>query len=325
MKRKADVIAAATEPIKSEKAAPDWSCALCKVRATSEANLNTHLEGKKHRAKLAQCGVVKVIGDYDNGFQATTGNKNSECPTDTSRKISIVVDGEMHEVIQKSNYLWCERCRVRCETNMTMAAHLRGKKHSGLNKVWKSIKAARLSKNIEGSADTCKRQANEDGHIKIPEEGIIMANELNENGLDEIHVEMKKETTDMAVEVNENSPTESSVEIKKEDTDIATEVNRNGHIEIPTETEREDAGMASETNEENDHVKVPMGFQHEETDMVMGVNRSGFTEIPAKDMKESADMAMERNEYCFSGIPIQTSKEIVDMAGDVTHLEPEEE
>ncbi|GJM97832.1 hypothetical protein PR202_ga14788 [Eleusine coracana subsp. coracana] len=297
VKRKADVIAAATEKTKSEKAAPDWSCALCQVHATSEANLNTHLNGKKHKAKMAQCGIIKMIGDYGNGFQATTENKDSGCPTDASRKICILVDGVMHEVVQKCNHLWCERCRVRCENNMTMADHLRGKKHSQLNKVWKSITAVRLSKNMEGSAATCKSKVNENGPLRIPEEvkkeGAFMTNELNENGADGIHVEMKNKTTDVDEEVNENSLTESPVEIKKEKSDIASEVNRNGHIKIPTETECKDADMASKVNEENAHVRFIMDFKHEGTDVVMDVNRSGFTEIPGNDMKEGADMAME--------------------------------
>ena len=51
MKRKADASSATTKPIKLQIAARDWSCALCQVSATSEAGLNQHLEGKKHKAK----------------------------------------------------------------------------------------------------------------------------------------------------------------------------------------------------------------------------------------------------------------------------------
>ena len=51
MKRKADASSATTKPTKLQIAARDWSCALCQVSATSEAGLNQHLEGKKHKAK----------------------------------------------------------------------------------------------------------------------------------------------------------------------------------------------------------------------------------------------------------------------------------
>ncbi|CAD6210956.1 unnamed protein product [Miscanthus lutarioriparius] len=55
VKRKADASSATTKPTKLQTAARDWSCALCQVSATSEAGLNQHLEGKKHKAKLVQC------------------------------------------------------------------------------------------------------------------------------------------------------------------------------------------------------------------------------------------------------------------------------
>jgi len=51
VKRKADASSATTKPTKLQTAARDWSCALCQVSATSEAGLNQHLEGKKHKAK----------------------------------------------------------------------------------------------------------------------------------------------------------------------------------------------------------------------------------------------------------------------------------
>jgi hypothetical protein len=106
-----------------------------------------------------------------------------------------------------------------------MADHLRGKKHSELNKVWKSINAVRLNKrSMEDSAAICMRKVNENDPIKIPveekKEGASMANELNENGPVKIHVEMKKEPADVAEEVKENSLNETPAEIKKEGTDI---------------------------------------------------------------------------------------------------------
>jgi len=42
---------ATTEPTKQQTVVRDWSCALCLVSATSEAGLNQHLEGKKHKSK----------------------------------------------------------------------------------------------------------------------------------------------------------------------------------------------------------------------------------------------------------------------------------
>ncbi|KAK8455678.1 hypothetical protein SEVIR_4G204801v4 [Setaria viridis] len=59
----------------------------------------------------------------------------------------------MHEVVQQGNYVWCERCSVRCINAATMADHLRGKKHSLLNRVWRSIKAVRMKN--KSKEDSC--------------------------------------------------------------------------------------------------------------------------------------------------------------------------
>lgn len=121
----------------------EWSCAICQVSATSEANLNQHLEGKKHRAKLARCGATKVTTD-------PPPNRSSDGavaagPSDAPKRIQILVDGETHQVVQRSSCVWCERCRVGCTNAAAMADHLRGKMHSLSNKVWTVIKAVRRS------------------------------------------------------------------------------------------------------------------------------------------------------------------------------------
>ncbi|RCV22120.1 hypothetical protein SETIT_4G195100v2 [Setaria italica] len=85
-------------------------------------------------------------------------------PSDAHKKIHILVDGEMHEVVQQGNYVWCERCSVRCINAATMADHLRGKKHSLLNRVWRSIKAVRMkNKSKEDTAATCEGKVNDNG------------------------------------------------------------------------------------------------------------------------------------------------------------------
>lgn len=199
---------ATTEPTKLQTVARDWSCALCQVSATSEAGLNQHLEGKKHKAKLLQCGAIKVNDTNKSGLQVTTGNNNNVAgPSDGPKKIHILVDGEIHQVVQKSNCVWCERCRVSCTNAAAMADHLRGKKHSLLNKVWMSIKAVRRNKEVkEDLAASCERKVSETGPAGIPEEhkdeDTYMTSEFSGDSSFEIAMEMK-ETTDMAEEVHE--------------------------------------------------------------------------------------------------------------------------
>ncbi|KAG8095050.1 hypothetical protein GUJ93_ZPchr0012g19745 [Zizania palustris] len=134
VKRKADAIPATTGSGKVKKPAQDWSCALCQVSATSEAGLNDHLHGKRHKAKLAQRRPGKAIKVSKSSLKQTNANNDSTGPSDAPKKICIQVDGAMHEVVQKSNYVWCDRCKVRCNNNLTMADHLRSKKHSCLTR-----------------------------------------------------------------------------------------------------------------------------------------------------------------------------------------------
>ncbi|KAM0844760.1 hypothetical protein ACQ4PT_056825 [Festuca glaucescens] len=205
MKRKADTIVGPTVPKKVQKLTKDWSCALCQVSATCEAGLNEHLEGKKHKAKFAQCGTSKVITDSKDNLRKITGNKSGIEPCDEPKKICILVDGELHEVVQKNNYLWCDRCKVRCDSNVTMAGHLRSKKHNKRNKVWSSIEAVRMDTKInEDLSSSCESKVNTNDSTEtqaLIKGNIDMAIQVEECGLVENPVEIEKESTSMASEV----------------------------------------------------------------------------------------------------------------------------
>uniref|UniRef100_A0A0D9WSP7 C2H2-type domain-containing protein n=1 Tax=Leersia perrieri TaxID=77586 RepID=A0A0D9WSP7_9ORYZ len=232
IKRKIDAIPSTTGPRKAQKPAQDWSCALCQVSATSEAALNEHLEGKKHKAKLVHCGVSNIIKDGKSSLKETTTNKDDAGPNDAPKKVCILVDGAMHEVVQRSNYLWCDRCKVRCDNNVTMSDHLRGKKHSGLNKVWTSINAVRMNMKKEISASTCEETVNENEPTEIPveikDESTGMPAEADESSHVKIHLEkVKAESTDMSTEVDQSDPVENETpgEIMEEGMNISTDEN----------------------------------------------------------------------------------------------------
>ncbi|XP_073001968.1 uncharacterized protein [Typha latifolia] len=110
----------------------EWSCAICQVTATSEASLNDHLQGKKHEVKLANCRV-NVATAKNNCMINATPQAEYEAelmPVKGQKKITLRVDGKMHEVLHKKKLLWCERCKVKCHNAVMMAAHLRGKRHN---------------------------------------------------------------------------------------------------------------------------------------------------------------------------------------------------
>uniref|UniRef100_A0A453T4K5 C2H2-type domain-containing protein n=1 Tax=Aegilops tauschii subsp. strangulata TaxID=200361 RepID=A0A453T4K5_AEGTS len=169
--------------------------------ATCEAGLNEDLGGRKHEAKLVQCGVSKAIKDDKNCLQMTTGNENNTDPCDAPKEICMLVDGEMHEVVWKNNYLWCDRCRVRCDSKVIMAGHLRSKNHSKLNKVWTSIKAVRTNTDTKEGLPSCGSQVSTNSPTEIPaviEGDINMTTGVDESGpvenavQKEIHPRSKK-------------------------------------------------------------------------------------------------------------------------------------
>jgi len=209
------------------------------VTATCEAGLNEHLEGRRHKAKLAQCGASKVISDDKNNSRKVSGNKSVTDPCNAPKKICILVDGVMHEVVQKNNYLWCDRCKVRCDSNVTMAGHLRSKKHTKLNKVWTSIEAVRMNtKTNEGLISPSESKVNTNDSTDIPEVikgDIDMAIQVDECGPIENPLEVMKESTSMAseaestgtgTEVHENSPVETPVKSNKETMDLTNDVSQ---------------------------------------------------------------------------------------------------
>ena len=210
------------------------------MSATCEAGLNEHLEGRKHKVKLAQCGGSKVITDDKDNLQKITGDKSGIDPCDTPLKICILVDGEMHEVVQKKNYLWCDTCKVRCDSNVTMAGHLRSKKHSKkLVKFLKSIEALRTNtKANEGLSSPCESKVNTNDSTEIPaviKGDIDMAIEVDERRSIENPVEIKNERTSMASEV--------------ENTNMDTEVHENSPVETPAETNKEGMDMKNDVGQ----------------------------------------------------------------------------
>uniref|UniRef100_A0A453T4L3 U1-type domain-containing protein n=1 Tax=Aegilops tauschii subsp. strangulata TaxID=200361 RepID=A0A453T4L3_AEGTS len=199
--------------------------------ATCEAGLTEHLGGRNIKAKLAQCGASKAIKDDKNSLHTTTGNKNSTDPCDAPKKIFLLIDGEMHEVVQKNKHLWCDRCRVRCYSNATMAGHLRSKKHSKLNKVWTSIKAVRTNTDTKEGLPSFGSQVNTNGSTEIPaviEGDINMTTAVDESG--PVENPVGKEMTRMATikAVRTNTDTKEGLL-----SSCGSRVNTNGSIEIP--------------------------------------------------------------------------------------------
>ncbi|XP_074563472.1 uncharacterized protein LOC141820087 [Curcuma longa] len=123
-KRKAAIVSASN---KVPKLLPkEWSCALCQITATTEKNLNDHLDGKKHKSKLAVLGHTEkeIKSNSESIFLNQTRGVNEEHKTSM-----IQVDGKMQSVVKKGIYLWCELCEMKCDSSNMLMTHLHGKKH----------------------------------------------------------------------------------------------------------------------------------------------------------------------------------------------------
>ncbi|KAJ9557827.1 hypothetical protein OSB04_012441 [Centaurea solstitialis] len=89
----------------------EWSCAVCRISATSEQGLNDHLVGKKHKAKMAKAHDSAEIG------------------MPSKRKKSEEKEAKRCDSKSEANVFWCEMCDVGPCSEIIMEAHRRGKKH----------------------------------------------------------------------------------------------------------------------------------------------------------------------------------------------------
>ncbi|CAO2812529.1 unnamed protein product [Amaranthus hypochondriacus] len=88
------------QPVEREnsKISKKLECSLCRISATSETLLRSHLEGKKHKAKVAKIGVSQITSDTK----------------------------EDREDVKKWS---CSLCQVSALSEKNMNFHLQGKKH----------------------------------------------------------------------------------------------------------------------------------------------------------------------------------------------------
>ncbi|ONK78849.1 uncharacterized protein A4U43_C01F200 [Asparagus officinalis] len=116
----------------------NWSCTACGVRTTSVHDLNSHLKGKKHKAKVAELKSNKKSSEP----ASLQKGSRDRSPTPTYKptgqvkqgpkggsKVMFLVDGKLHEVLEEGVFLWCTLCNVKCNSDDVMIQHFGGKKH----------------------------------------------------------------------------------------------------------------------------------------------------------------------------------------------------
>ncbi|KAL8554892.1 hypothetical protein ACS0TY_002896 [Phlomoides rotata] len=96
-------------PIKNSR--QEWTCDICKVTTTSEATLNAHLQGFKHRSNCESLKRSKFHAEE------TRSSSSSDRPPEIPP-------------IKKSRKEWaCDICKVTTTSKTNLNAHLRGSKH----------------------------------------------------------------------------------------------------------------------------------------------------------------------------------------------------
>lgn len=104
---KGDNVSNAKKSTKSQ-----WRCSLCQINATSQTDLNHHLQGKKHKAKALKS-------------PCNAQNDLSQKQLSSEKKIEEAVV-QIEEA--KSEY-FCESCEVECHSLAVYQSHLKGRKH----------------------------------------------------------------------------------------------------------------------------------------------------------------------------------------------------
>ncbi|MCL7021754.1 hypothetical protein MKW94_015024 [Papaver nudicaule] len=101
IKRKITAIGVSGFALSNSKKKPqkEWSCALCKVSATSEKGLDAHLQGRKHKAK--ELGLMRAKGAISLEIEGSGVSKDSDEPDLANVSSSSILGHEEEEVPAK--------------------------------------------------------------------------------------------------------------------------------------------------------------------------------------------------------------------------------
>ncbi|KAA8545672.1 hypothetical protein F0562_020877 [Nyssa sinensis] len=132
----------------SKEVQKEWTCAACQMTMLSEANLNSHLQGRKHKAK---CEGLKGGKQTDKNTSSSYSMTNESDQTNrepkkrarrrrkksgtTTQEEKVQVGGTGDQCKQKNvmnidaetkSTFWCGICNVMCPDEIHMASHLSG-------------------------------------------------------------------------------------------------------------------------------------------------------------------------------------------------------
>ncbi|XP_052192931.1 uncharacterized protein LOC127801664 isoform X5 [Diospyros lotus] len=103
------------EPASSEKVQREWTCAVCQVTTTCEKILNSHLQGKKHKAKCERLKASEKTNSGDDPSPSKPKKRRTKRQREAAK--------------QNINELWCGICNDSYNSQIDLESHLRGEKH----------------------------------------------------------------------------------------------------------------------------------------------------------------------------------------------------
>uniref|UniRef100_A0A5B7ARY4 HVA22-like protein n=1 Tax=Davidia involucrata TaxID=16924 RepID=A0A5B7ARY4_DAVIN len=113
----------------SKEVQKEWTCAVCQMTMPSEAVLNNHLQGRKHRAKCEQLKAGKQTNKNKSSSSSAT-NQSDQTNQEPKKRVrrrknKNATEKEEENVIT----LWCTICNIMCPGENQMAGHLSGMNH----------------------------------------------------------------------------------------------------------------------------------------------------------------------------------------------------
>ncbi|XP_028788898.1 zinc finger protein 385B-like [Neltuma alba] len=93
----------------SENVQKEWTCAICQLTMPSEANLNSHLQGRKHKA------ACEALNTKTKGTPVTDTGRGASSQVSASKDVQI---------------MWtCKICQLKILSEVDLNSHLQGRKH----------------------------------------------------------------------------------------------------------------------------------------------------------------------------------------------------
>ncbi|CAA0807377.1 HVA22-like protein a [Striga hermonthica] len=122
--------------LKAVPPAAEWTCHLCQVSTTSEKNMNDHLRGNKHTSMLQSLKSSKLSNNNTTKDHPSPGSSSGReggpkqestlKPKNIAQKLPV----KKPTVGVQNNFKhWCALCDVQVSSDITLGAHLKGKKH----------------------------------------------------------------------------------------------------------------------------------------------------------------------------------------------------